>query len=244
MVFREEAELDVDPSGFQKGIRKASQSFESLEKDVSRVGGQISTVMQFAGGFGVIAAIQQAGAAFDSFIEKLRAQGDRLAARAGVSPTGAAADLFRQAAEARADVTARPFTAAGAGVEAAFLRLGRVGLDIATLGGLLGGEDLKRGIDELTDAARDTADRLANSGEALRDAAENADLLAERAARFEQMQRQAIIPELERRAREIRVDETTLQAIITSIKQIGVEEAIKQLKDAIQAAAQNAQVNP
>ncbi len=244
MVLRERAELDVDPAGFQKGVRKASQSFDKLQQDVGRVGSQISTVMQFAGGFGVIAAINQAGAAFDSFMERLKQQGERLISRAGVAPTGRAADLFRVAAERRAEAVGAPFKAAGAGVEAVFLQLGRFGLDIATLGGLLGGEGLKRGIDDLVASAKETADKFANGGEALRDAADQAQRLAENAARFELRQRAVVIPELVSRAQELRIDPTTLNEIIRSIKQIGAEEAISRLTKEIQAAAQAAQVGP
>ncbi len=244
MVLRERAELDVDPSGFQKGVRKAGQSFERLEKDVSKVGGQISTVMQFAGGFGIISAISQASAAFEGFIQNIKAQSEAVIRRGGISPIGTAADLTRRAGEAKAAAVGAPFRAAGAGVQAAFLQLGRFGLDIATLGGLLGGEDIKRGIDDMIAASRETAEKFAVGSEALRSVAKEAEIIAKNARNFEQRQRQVVIPELVRQAQAIRIDSTTLNEIIRGIKQIGVEETIARLTKEIQAAAQNAQVTP
>lgn len=243
--FRAEARLDANPAGFKKGVAEASGSFKGLQADVGKASGAISTAMQFAAGFGIVTALQQAGAAFEGFLETIRRSGDRLAAQAGAQPGGTAAGLFRKAAEQRAEAVRAPFAAGGAGLKAGLLQLVQF-LPLFQIATRLTGEtgaEIRKALDEMILESAKTARELANAGTGLRSVSEASLRLAENAAAFEQKQRQSILPALVTQARGVGVSQQQIQDIVRAVDTL-VGTQIEQLRQAIQAAAQTAVVAP
>ncbi len=243
--FRAEARLDANPAGFKKGVSEAGASFKGLQADVGKASGAISTALQFAAGFGIITALQQAGAAFEGFLETIRRQGDRLAAQAGAQPGGTAASLFRKAGEQRAEAVRAPFAAGAAGLKAGVLQLIQF-LPLFQVATRLAGEtgaEIRKGLDEMILEAAKTARELANAGTGLRSVSDASLLLAENAAAFEQKQRQSILPQLVQQARGVGVSQEQIQGIVRAIDAL-VGDRLAQLQQAIQASAQTGATAP